>query len=84
MKQGKVDNFVRRVTTRDNLAREKPKSRAKKYLSPLESGKNKDDVIVAGINRDTVGLPGLARESTRVYEGRKRQCRGGSRDRKRK
>ena len=57
------------MTTRDNLVREKSKSRAKKYLSPLEGGKNKDDVIVAGRNRDTVELPGLARDSIRVYEG---------------
>ena len=44
MKQGKS---IISSAGRDNLAREKPKSRAKKYLSPLEGWKNKDDVIVA-------------------------------------
>ena len=78
LQEGKLDRYVHRMTTKEKLVPDKPKSRAKKTLAPIIL--QQSQASIADSHRPPMPL----RESTRIYEpentpmqAKRRKQRGG-------
>ena len=61
--EAKRDRYVHRLTTKENLVPDKPKSRAKKTLAPLDRKHTVEPSLA-----DSARPPMPLRESTRIYD----------------